>query len=474
MIWTVSDLIILLLTGALVINVIVQVATGICRKLEPGVAAGELSAILKGTILYIAFALPVMIGVAIFKYTFVGRDYVVSEDLDHGWIMRHVPFSIYSPWWLRILFWILCFIWLCGILWSGVKKLRRTNRLLERIEKSAKQEQDELFEKCVEKFLDSRSKRKILLYKSDFIPSPFTYGCFKKRVLIPNQDFSDQERQMIYEHELVHCRKRDYFFRQLVFWLCAIYWFNPGINVLADYFVDVNEMACDEAVLKEYPKGMRYVYALLIYRISADQAGEALEVTKFTGCGKNKLERRIERMKRKKSRKPYAAALAAVLMAAVYPATALGASAGMAALQGHCAKQLRNYYSVEAEPQRQPVHQEYTMQLAPEDLKQDSSVQIAPRGSTSINATLAAREDTSYSIGYLTRGQNVTIHLISDSGSGIRAGLTLSNGQTTYVNSIGGKIDHTFSVDSSGNYSVYIENLGNSETKVSGMVLVAD
>ena len=90
---------------------------------------GELSGILKGIILYTAFGLPVMVGVAIFKFTFVGRSYVVSEDLEHRWIMRHVPFSIYSPWWVRILFWVLCLVWLLGLLWFGARQLRRTGRL---------------------------------------------------------------------------------------------------------------------------------------------------------------------------------------------------------------------------------------------------------------------------------------------------------------------------------------------------------
>ena len=96
MIWTVSDLMILLLTAALVINAAGGAALFLCRKLERVASMGELSGILKGIILYTAFGLPVMVGVAIFKFTFVGRSYVVSEDLEHGWIMRHVPFSIYS------------------------------------------------------------------------------------------------------------------------------------------------------------------------------------------------------------------------------------------------------------------------------------------------------------------------------------------------------------------------------------------
>ena len=474
MIWTVSDLMILLLTAALVINAAGGAALFLCRKLERVASMGELSGILKGIILYTAFGLPVMVGVAIFKFTFVGRSYVVSEDLEHGWIMRHVPFSIYSPWWVRILFWVLCLVWLLGLLWFGARKLRRTGRLLKRLEATARQKEDEVFEECVEKVFGSPRKGRICLYGSDFVPSPFIYGWVKKRILLPAMDFSERERRLIYEHELVHCKKGDYFFRQLVFWLCAIYWFNPGIYVLADYFVDVNEMACDEAVLKKQEKGMAYWYAMLIYRISVDPTGEALEVIKFTGCGKSKLERRIKRMKRKTNRKAYVVVLASALMATAFPATALGASAGMAALQGYCAEGLRDYYAVEAEPQKRPVHQEYTIQLAPEDVKIDPSVRIEPKGSTSINESLDAKEDTSYGIGYLTKGQRVTIHLAGDTGSVFRAGLTAPGGSTTYVNSIGGEIDHTFSVTSSGNYSVYLQNLGSSAADIDGMVLVRD
>ena len=71
MIWTVSDLVVLLLTAALVINVIAVALSALCRKLEPTVTMGELSVLLKGVIIYIAFGLPVMVGTAIFKFTFV-------------------------------------------------------------------------------------------------------------------------------------------------------------------------------------------------------------------------------------------------------------------------------------------------------------------------------------------------------------------------------------------------------------------
>ena len=285
-------------------------------------------------------------------------------------------------------------------------------------------------------------------------------------------DFSERERRLIYEHELVHCKKRDYFFRQLVFWLCAIYWFNPGIYVLADYFVDVNEMACDEAVLKRHKKGMAYWYAMLIYRISVDPAGEALEVIKFTGCGKSKLERRIECISKKTRRKAYVVVLASVFIAAAYPAITLGASAGMAALQGYCAEGLRDYYSVEAEPQKRPVHQEYTMQLAPEDVKAEPSFLITPDGATVLSKVLAAGEHTFYGPVHLTAEQETIIHVIGDSGNILRAGLTEPEGSTIYVNSINSVIDHTFSVKNPGNYNVYLKNMGSSEADIAIMVLV--
>ena len=107
-------------------------------------------------------------------------------------------------------------------------------------------------------------------------------------------------------------------------------------------------------------------------------------------------------------------------------------------------------------------------------MKIDPSVRIEPKGSTSTNESLGAKEDTSYGIGYLTKGQRVTIHLAGDTGSVFRAGLTAPGGSTTYVNSIGGEIDHTFSVTSSGNYSVYLQNLGSSAADIDGMVLVRD
>ena len=166
--------------------------------------------------------------------------------------------------------------------------------------------------------------------------------------------------------------------------------------------------------------------------------------------------------------------LASALMAVAYPATALGASAGMAALQGYCTETLEEHYAVKEEPQKRPVHQEYTIQIVPGKVKEDPSLQIEPKGSTAIEQSLTAGEDKTSGIGYLKEGQKVTIHLVGDSGSTFRAGLRGQNGSTTYVESISGRVDHIFSVKSSGNYSVYLKNTGSKTIDINGMVLVED
>ncbi len=78
----------------------------------------------------------------------------------------------------------------------------------------------DIFLKCKQKI---KVSRKVLLYKSSYNTSPFFYGIFKPRIVIPNTEFTEEELEHIFCHELTHLKQGDALLKSLMLIVNAIY-----------------------------------------------------------------------------------------------------------------------------------------------------------------------------------------------------------------------------------------------------------
>lgn len=110
--------------------------------------------------------------------------------------------------------------------------------------------------------------RHIQAYQSDLVPSPVIIGLFKLRIILPadfNSRYSDEQQQLIIEHELTHYRHKDNVWNLFALMIIALFWFNPIVWIAYKAFRQQQELACDQDVLKEKSLNQRkaYAYALL-------------------------------------------------------------------------------------------------------------------------------------------------------------------------------------------------------------------
>lgn len=107
-------------------------------------------------------------------------------------------------------------------------------------------------------------RRALPLVISPAAPTPLLLGFFRTRVLLPREDYSADELQLILRHELMHYRRRDLLFKFLLLFTTALHWFNPAMLFLRrEVEVDM-ELACDEAVLRTISQDDRRVYTSAI------------------------------------------------------------------------------------------------------------------------------------------------------------------------------------------------------------------
>ncbi len=96
---------------------------------------------------------------------------------------------------------------------------------------------------------------------------PMLIGILQPRIIVPasfDQNYAAQERELIIAHERVHRRRGDAQINALVVFLRCLQWFNPLAHLAARMFRKDQELACDAAVIRQFPNARRsYAAAML-------------------------------------------------------------------------------------------------------------------------------------------------------------------------------------------------------------------
>lgn len=109
-------------------------------------------------------------------------------------------------------------------------------------------------------------KRPVELYTNKLISSPFLFGFFKPCIVLPTQDLSEIDFQYIIQHELIHYKRKDTFYKWLVQVTCCIHWFNPLVWLMEREINHICELACDEALLQKLNDKERHAYGDMLMR----------------------------------------------------------------------------------------------------------------------------------------------------------------------------------------------------------------
>ena len=391
---------------------------------------------------------------------------MVSDDLLYMDTIHKSSISYGTPWgnhWISLLLFL---AWFLGFIYYGIFKYTNDRRILKKLEKCSKYTQDKLLIETKREAMNELGlKGPVLLLSNEIIQSPFMTGIFEQKIFLPESNYTQEEWGLLLKHELVHCKNQDYFFRRLVFILCALHWFNPLIYRLSDYFVEVNEMACDEKVLNRQPIKRHTMYAELILQIQEKELG--LATVSLTGHTVNGLERRIRNIMKKTEKSFAVLVMSMVLMC---PLTVFAASWGMSNLQDLVVKKL---WITEVEVQQESTELPEKTEFHYSEDVIEYPIQINPRGVTSIDITIDGKSVKYGDSLSLTSGNKVAFILQSDSSSdSFKAGLEDSKGKRIYVQTSNGWIDHTFSIEQSGSYKIFLEGTTSKSIHITGSITI--
>lgn len=106
--------------------------------------------------------------------------------------------------------------------------------------------------------------------------SPFIAGWSHMVLVVPAyiSEMSEQQRQLLIEHELVHLQRRDPQQLLVLRILVALCWFNPVLRLMEQAFIRSMELAVDKAVLQQQPEQALLYGQTLLCSLKQSQADQ--------------------------------------------------------------------------------------------------------------------------------------------------------------------------------------------------------
>ena len=140
-------------------------------------------------------------------------------------------------------------------------------------------------------------QHKVTVYENSLASSPFTYGTFHPSIVLTS--LSDKNNlPLIIRHELQHIKSHDFLFRQLAFLVLMLHCYNPFVYFFFREVIEVQELACDENVMKYLSREEQRCYGYLLIMTAAKERSEVKSRITLMFSKNNRifLKRRVKRI----------------------------------------------------------------------------------------------------------------------------------------------------------------------------------
>lgn len=171
-------------------------------------------------------------------------------------------------------------VWLCGFVFCMGKKIIEHNALKRRIQNDCMEADEHMMEIYRKEIRYLRHQSEPPVYISSAVRTPLSirgilFGT--DNIILPVKDYSDDELQLIFRHELIHIQRQDIGAKFMMAVIQSFLWFVPGIRKTSRAASEDIELSCDQAVILDLDEEQKQNYADLILHTAGDEKG-------FTSC----------------------------------------------------------------------------------------------------------------------------------------------------------------------------------------------
>lgn len=156
-------------------------------------------------------------------------------------------------------FMLLFAVWLLGFMFSAVRYIIRQQQFQGHVKRMSKPG-DDTINAVAEEIARETGITELRVVVLPTAQSPMMTGFNAPMIILPKDDYSDDELKLILKHELTHFKRHDLIFKFFVLACKAIHWFNPFMSYISNKIDEVCELACDETVIADEEKEGRKLY----------------------------------------------------------------------------------------------------------------------------------------------------------------------------------------------------------------------
>lgn len=180
---------------------------------------------------------------------------------------------------------LLLLVWAVGSILLFAQFLIRYHRGKRDIDRLPKQE-NQVLQKILDE-LQRGNKRRIPIQVlcCSGLSTPCGIGLLKRQILLPSQEYTEEELFHILRHELQHFQTHDLLVKWMIRVFQCLFWWNPLVYLLGKDMDQVLEIKCDLAVVKNYNRKETAAYM----RIIKNQLKRAMEMQETVPIGSASL-----------------------------------------------------------------------------------------------------------------------------------------------------------------------------------------
>ena len=136
-------------------------------------------------------------------------------------------------------------------------------------------------------------KNKVRLLHYPVSQSPMLTGFRDILIVLPESDYTKEELQLVFRHELTHYKHYDVLVNLLAILVKSLHWFNPIVRLACRETQEVGEMYCDYEVLNDQDMHYRTFYGETILTMIDRSKKTPIALTTCFYSEKFNLKRRI-------------------------------------------------------------------------------------------------------------------------------------------------------------------------------------
>lgn len=298
------------------------------------------------------------------------------------------------------------------------------------------------------------------------VGSPCIGGLRKNYVVLPSLEYTSEQLEIIFLHELTHFRQKNHVIRHVSQLILAIHFFNPFAWILKKELKFWGEYVCDYEVIPK-TKGVKFYFGIIELISQTPNVVALLSSNLFEN--KSELSRRYYLMERSFQGKVKKLAL---IMASIMFLCSTGVAQAATIAFGDAYYDVvlntANYTEEEATIDNEVEY--YLEELEPGViLEQWDESDVMMLGTVaSYEWSVAPNKAKLGPAISVSAGGHISLAVVDNNYSGgtYRFGLMKNDGSFVYVNG-SNTSSHTFNINATGSYQVYVQNTGSSTLNLS-------